>query len=245
MDLTPSGLPFFESSPDGSVHAGLGFQGTDWLPPGSAAASSPRSSSARTTAGAACRSFARRGQLPPEPLHWPMVRTVASGWRERRPRRGARPSTRPRPRGDHANLEAYARPCRERLPPRHRKERLSRHVYSGRCRSHAGGRQEGHVVSAAVALALLLFACGSAAASRQRPPARRPEPHPSCASGGPRAGRPEPLRRLAGHFVPALPHGLRTPHQPGHGDAAAAPGAGYEVVRLPRRRHVDLTIRRG
>ena len=53
-----------------------------------------------------------------------------------------------------------------------------RHVHSGRRRSHAGGLGGGRVVSAAVALALLLFACGSAAAS----PVASPSGSPGAAS---------------------------------------------------------------
>jgi glycine/D-amino acid oxidase-like deaminating enzyme len=78
MDLTPSGLPFFESSPDGSVHAGLGFSGH-----GLAATRLGGRILASLVLGEDDR-WSRMPvvgppmvRLPPEPLRWPMVRTVA------------------------------------------------------------------------------------------------------------------------------------------------------------------------
>jgi glycine/D-amino acid oxidase-like deaminating enzyme len=94
MDLTPSGLPFFESSPDGSVHAGLGFSGH-----GLAATRLGGRILASLVLGEDDR-WSRmpvvgppRVKLPPEPLRWPMVRTVSwageSG--DRAAERGRRP----------------------------------------------------------------------------------------------------------------------------------------------------------
>ena len=94
MDLTPSGLPFFESSPDGSVHAGLGFSGH-----GLAATRLGGRILASLILGEDDR-WSRmpvvgppRVKLPPEPLRWPMVRTVswAGETGDRAAERGRRP----------------------------------------------------------------------------------------------------------------------------------------------------------
>ena len=218
MDLTPSGLPFFESSPDDSVQAGLGFSGH-----GLAATRLGGRILASLVLGEDDR-WSRmpvvgppRVKLPPEPLRWPMVRTVAwageSG--DRAAERGRRPGFVRA--AIMRTFEVYAASYPpERRPPPARKGAAMRHVHSGRRRSHAGGLGGGRVVSAAVALAVLLFACGSAAAS----PAASPSASPGATSIL-RVGwvqEPDSLNPFVGWqatSVPALPHELRLPHQPG------------------------------
>ncbi len=78
MDITGRALPFFESSPDGTVHAGLGFSG--------------HGLTATKLGGKILASLVLRAddewsrmpvvgpppaQLPPEPLRWPLVQSVS------------------------------------------------------------------------------------------------------------------------------------------------------------------------
>ena len=125
MDLTPSGLPFFESSPDGSVHAGLGFSGH-----GLAATRLGGRILASLVLGEDDR-WSRmpvvgppRAKLPPEPLRWPMVRTVAWAGEtgDRAAERGRRPGLVRA--AIMRTFEAYARHAGSASPRGRRKEHL-------------------------------------------------------------------------------------------------------------------------
>ncbi len=78
MDITGPALPFFESAPGGTVHAGLGFSG--------------HGLTSTRLGGKILASLVLRAddewsrmpvvgpplaQLPPEPLRWPLVQTVS------------------------------------------------------------------------------------------------------------------------------------------------------------------------
>ena len=99
MDITGPALPFFESAPGGTVHAGLGFSG--------------HGLTSTRLGGKILASLVLRAddewsrlpvvgpplaQLPPEPLRWPLVRSVSLAYEasDRAHERGRRPGVLPR-----------------------------------------------------------------------------------------------------------------------------------------------------
>jgi glycine/D-amino acid oxidase-like deaminating enzyme len=95
MDMTPAGLPFFESSEDGRLHAGLGYSGhglTATKVGGKVLAS--RIVGSDDEWGRLPTVGPPMARVPREPLRWPMVRGVvwAHERGERARERGRRPS---------------------------------------------------------------------------------------------------------------------------------------------------------
>jgi glycine/D-amino acid oxidase-like deaminating enzyme len=99
MDVTGPALPFFESAPGGTVHAGLGFSGH-----GLAATRLGGKILASLVLHADDR-WSRMpvvgpplAQLPPEPLRWPLVQAVSSAYEasDRAHEQGRRPGLLPR-----------------------------------------------------------------------------------------------------------------------------------------------------
>ena len=87
MDITGPALPFFESAPGGTVHAGLGFSGhglTSTKLGGKILASLVLGAddewSRMPVVGPPL------AQLPPEPLRWPLVQTTSWAYEAERPR---------------------------------------------------------------------------------------------------------------------------------------------------------------
>ena len=99
MDITGAALPFFESAPGGSIHAGLGFSG--------------HGLTGSRLGGKILASLVLRAddewsrmavvgpplaQLPPEPVRWPLVQTVSLAYEasDRAHEQGRRPGLLPR-----------------------------------------------------------------------------------------------------------------------------------------------------
>ena len=99
MDITGPALPFFESAPGGSVHAGLGFSGhglTSTRLGGKILASLVLG--ADDDWGRMPVVGPPLAQLPPEPLRWPLVQSVSLAYeaRDRAHEHGRRPGLLPR-----------------------------------------------------------------------------------------------------------------------------------------------------
>ena len=99
MDITGAALPFFESAPGGTIHAGLGFSG--------------HGLTSTRLGGKILASLVLRAddewsrlpvvgpplsQLPPEPVRWPLVQSVTLAYEasDRAYERGRRPGPLPR-----------------------------------------------------------------------------------------------------------------------------------------------------
>ena len=98
MDITGEALPFFESAPGGNVHAGLGFSGH-----GLTGTKLGRKILA-SLVQRADDEWSRmpvvgppRVRLPPEPVRWPLVRSVAWAYEtgDRAHEQGRRPGRLP------------------------------------------------------------------------------------------------------------------------------------------------------
>lgn len=107
MDLTNTALPFFESAPDGNVHAGLGFSGhglTSTKAGGKILASLALGEDDRWRRMPPVG--APRAIPPPEPLRWPLVTSVSRAYEasDRAHEQGRRPGLLPR-----AVIKTYGR----------------------------------------------------------------------------------------------------------------------------------------
>ena len=99
MDITGAALPFFESAPGGTIHAGLGFSGHGLT---STRLGGKILASLVSRADDEWSRMAVVGpplaQLPPEPLRWPLVQSVSLAYEasDRAHERGRRPGLLPR-----------------------------------------------------------------------------------------------------------------------------------------------------